>query len=372
MGKKLGTWGIAAAMVAMLFWGYRYIHYRSLNAVSDAAFIKSDRLVMLSFKLPGKVVTMQKEANDPVRKGEVLARLDTSELEAAKAEAEHKRDALKKRIDEAVLKRRRLQKSLALQSAITTDDIARLEARIKAETLRIEAAEAQLEKLRRDTARYASLVKARLIAPDIYEKADTQRRALARDIEAMQKGLDAVRIERDKAQKALALSKLNEAQITELDKTIEAMQEEYKALEKALEGIAIKLDESVLYAPFNGTVAKKFTDAPRVVDAGTPVYAVVDPGALYCEVLLSEKKLHGVRPGNAVRIEVDAIKDKTYEGVVSSLSPVSASTFSLVPRDIASGEFTKLDQRFAVRIELKDKEGLRAGMGATVAIERKE
>ena len=107
-----------------------------------------------------------------------------------------------------------------------------------------------------------------------------------------------------------------------------------------------------------------------MIAKGAPVYALSDPKALYCEVLLSEKKLHGVRPGNRVKVTVDALKGKNFEGEVGSIAPTSASTFSLVPRDIASGEFTKLDQRFVVRIRLKEIDGLRAGMGATVAISR--
>ncbi|WP_457595616.1 HlyD family secretion protein, partial [Hydrogenimonas sp.] len=67
-----------------------------------------------------------------------------------------------------------------------------------------------------------------------------------------------------------------------------------------------------------------------------------------------------------------ALDGKEFEGEVESIAPTSASTFSLVPRDIASGEFTKLDQRFTIRISMKRIEGLRAGMSATVAIAREK
>jgi len=371
MNKRVGTIVIILVIVFFVWEGIAYVHYRTVNAVSDAAFIKSDRLVMLAFKLPGKVVEMTKEPNESVRKGELLARLDPSDLNATKAELLHKRDALQKQIEEARLKRARLQQSLALRSAISADDIERLKKRIEATALRIDAANAKLAKLRRDETRFAALVKQRLIAPDTYEKAKTERIALERDIEAMQKGKEADTVALDKAKKALSLAKLEEKRIAEISRAIAAMEANLKSLGADIELIKLHLDETRIFAPFDGAVAKKFTDAPRVVDAGIPVYAVVDPDALYCEVLLSEKKLHGVKPGNAVRIEVDAIKDKTYRGTVSSIAPVSASTFSLVPRDIASGEFTKLDQRFIVRISLEEKEGLRSGMGATVAIERK-
>jgi membrane fusion protein (multidrug efflux system) len=191
------------------------------------------------------------------------------------------------------------------------------------------------------------------------------------EIDALKKGVEAKRASLQKAKEAYEISVLNMKRIEELEKNIESLEEKKEALKKGILEIENKISYSVLYAPFDGIIAKKFIARDRVVKKGSPVYALVDPKSLYCEVLLSEKKLHGVKVGNRVKITVDALKDKETEGVVESIAPTSASTFSLVPRDIASGEFTKLDQRFKVRIALKDKSSLRVGMSAEVAIERK-
>jgi len=188
----------------------------------------------------------------------------------------------------------------------------------------------------------------------------------------MEQNLQALHVAEKKAKLAAQIARVNEKQIAELAKGLKAMQQQQKALETAIEEIDRKIAYTDLKAPYEGVIAKKFFDAPKVVSKGAPVYSLSDPEALYCEVLLSEKKLHGVKPGNRVKVTVDALEGKAFEGKVASIAPTSASTFSLVPRDIASGEFTKLDQRFEVRIALKSIEGLRAGMGATVAIERRD
>ena len=73
------------------------------------------------------------------------------------------------------------------------------------------------------------------------------------------------------------------------------------------------------------------------------MYSVVDPNNLHVEVLLSEKKLKGIKVGNNASIKIDALQNREFKGKVQSILPTSASTFSLIPRDIASGEFTKLD-----------------------------
>ena len=56
MSKKIGSTVILLLVLLFVWMGFNYLHYRSENAVSDAAFIKSDRLSVLSFKVDGKVV----------------------------------------------------------------------------------------------------------------------------------------------------------------------------------------------------------------------------------------------------------------------------------------------------------------------------
>jgi len=371
MSKKLGSILILSIITIIIFIGYRYIHYRRVHAVSDAAFIKSNRLSTLSFKIGGKVAKMYKEANEALKKGELLAEIEPIDYITTKKKLEYKLKALEQKIESNKLKRDRLNDSLKLQSRISHNNIEAIRQNIASLAFKIDSAQVNLSKLNRDVERFYNLLTQKLIASEKYETIKAQRDSLLKSIEAMKKALDAQQEELKRAENALKLSELNEKQILEIDKSITSMIDEKKALESAIESVKHKISYTKLYAPFDGVVAKKFFDAPKVVSKGYPVYAVVDPKDLYCEVLLSEKKLRGVRVGNSVKITVEAVEGREYQGVVESISPTSASTFSLVPRDIASGEFTKLDQRFIVRIKLNSIKGLRAGMGATVAIDRK-
>ncbi len=370
MSKRFGSLLLLVIVVLLVLFGYRYIHYRSVNAVSDAAFIKSDRLPFLSFKVGGKVVEMRAEANRPVKKGELLARIDPTDIQLAKKRLEHKRSSLQEKIGGVELKKKRLEQTLLLQSRIAATDVQGVMDELRATELQIEASRTRLRKLEKDKERFAKMLSQNLIAETAYEQVQTEADSLAQQIEAMVQRLESLKTKKKKAQLAQELSELNRKEIAELQKSIQAMLQEKKALDAAIAETEKKLGYTELYAPFDGVIAKKFFDAPKVVSKGYPVYALADPEHLYCEVLLSEKKMKGVLPGNSVSIEVEALKGKTFHGTVESIAPTSASTFSLVPRDIASGEFTKLDQRFVVRIKLDSIEGLRAGMGATVAIAR--
>ncbi len=371
MSKRVGSIILLVLIVVLVGWAFRYISYRSNNAVSDAAFIKSDKLSMLGFKVEGKVVAMRFREGDAVYKGDLLAHIDPIDFENARAKLLHQKEALSQKIEATTLKKERLAKTLKLQSEISDTGIVSVRKQIEATTYNIEAARTKLAKLRRDKQRFAKMLKQRLISKSDYENIQSETDALAKQIQAMEQNLQALQVAEKKAKLAAQIARVNEKQIAELAKSLKAMQQQQKALETAIEEIDRKIAYTDLKAPYDGVIAKKFFDAPKVVSKGSPVYALSDPKVLYCEVLLSEKKLHGVKPGNPVKVTVDALEGKAFEGKVASIAPTSASTFSLVPRDIASGEFTKLDQRFEVRIALNSIEGLRAGMGATVAIERK-
>ncbi len=371
MNKKAGTLLILILIAFFVFAGVRYTLYRTEYAVSDAAFIRSDTLSILSFKVGGKVVELFKKENEPVKKGEVLAKIDPVDFEVAKERALKELEALEKETEALKLKKKRLKKTLSLNAKLSEIDVEAIKKDIQASLFSVKSLQTKLQKIKKDEKRYKNLLEKKLISLSDYENLSVKRKSLQDEIEALKKGVEAKRASLQKAKEAYEISVLNMKRIEELEKNIESLEEKKEALKKGILEIENKISYSVLYAPFDGIIAKKFIARDRVVKKGSPVYALVDPKSLYCEVLLSEKKLHGVKVGNRVKITVDALKDKETEGVVESIAPTSASTFSLVPRDIASGEFTKLDQRFKVRIALKDKSSLRVGMSAEVAIERK-
>ena len=370
MAKKFGTVLIVVLLSFFLYEGGNYFYQRSANAISDAAFIKSDRLAVLSFNTGGNVVTMLKKENDPVKKGELLAKIDPVDLDTAKNELQNRLLSLDAEIKALQIQKERVQPGLALQTGTAKNELDTARSETVALARQIDAARARYEKLSQDERRYAKMVQERLIAQSDYESVHTQTVAAANEVEALKAKRSAYESLQSKAQKGVELSRINEKQSAELDQKILSLQAQKKAMEASLEDLNHKIGYTELYAPFDGVVAKKFIEAPSIVKQGAPVYALNDPTSLYAEVLLSEKELHGIKPGNKVTLEVDAVPSSEYHGHVESIASASASTFSLVPRDIASGEFTKLDQRFSVRIKLDDISNLRAGMGTTVIIER--
>ena len=369
MNRKIASIIIISLIVIFAFFGFKYIYYRTQNAVSNAAFIKSKHLSTLSFKVGGKVVKMLKEEGDSVKKGELLAIMDSKDFNQTKKSLIFKRDAIIKQIKALTIKKEQTQKILGFKKQIDNVTFKSVTPQIRALELKISAKEIELSKIKKDYDRYKNLLNQHLIAIGDFEKIKTKYLAVKKEVDAFKQNLELLKHQQTKASIPPKIDSAKLLTLKEIEANIEVLKAQKKAVEANIEAISNKISYTKIYAPFDGIIAKKFFDAPRVVGKGSPVYAIVDPKHLYCEVLLSEQKLHGVKVGAKAKVSVDATK-RDYEGVVSKIAPTSASTFSLVPRDIASGEFTKLDQRFVVKIELKDIKELRAGMGATVAIKR--
>ena len=72
----------------------------------------------------------------------------------------------------------------------------------------------------------------------------------------------------------------------------------------------------------------------------------------YVDANFKETQLASIHPGQKVDVAVDSLDGRVIEGVVTSVAPASGSQFSLLPPDNATGNFTKVVQRVAVRIAL--------------------
>jgi len=370
MGKKIGTLVILGLIILFVYQGIRYFYYHSQNAVTDAAFIKSDRLATLSFNISGNVISLLKKENETVKKGELLGVIDPIDLTTAKEELSHRIQSMDAQIQVLVLQRNRLTPTLSLQTSIASKDMDSASSETTALKHQIKAAQERANKLSLDERRYAAMLKDRLISASDYEAIHLQSVIAQEESASLEAKLSTLNTTQAKAKNSIALSSLNEKQTSELDQQILSMSGQKKALESSLKDLEHKVGYTHLYAPFDGVIAKKFVDAPSISKQGSPIYALTDPSALYVEVLLSEKELHGLKVGNKAVVHTDGVPNTQYNAHVESISATSASTFSLVPRDIASGEFTKLDQRFIVRLKLENIHDLRAGMGASVAIAR--
>lgn len=153
------------------------------------------------------------------------------------------------------------------------------------------------------------------------------------------------------------------------------MKAKYDAIEAQVSQAQLNLDNTKILAPSDGFIAKKAIEIGQLASPGVPLYGFVDATERWVTANFKETDLDGIKVGAKVDIDVDAIGSKSFEGKVVSLSPATGATFTLLPPDNATGNFTKVIQRVPVKILFEnlsadDIEHLRVGLSAFVKVHK--
>ena len=154
----------------------------------------------------------------------------------------------------------------------------------------------------------------------------------------------------------------------------------YRNLQARLKADQFKSDEAKLNlsytqitAPEDGAIARKSVEPGMVIPPGQALFGFVSSQERWVTANFKETQLASIQPGQKVSVEVDAVKGKKFEGVVDSIGSATGSTFTLLPPDNSTGNFTKVVQRIPVKIKLLnltegDIDRLAAGLSAVVDV----
>jgi membrane fusion protein (multidrug efflux system) len=400
--------GVVTALIllAVAPFGVSWTVYRWTHSITDDAFVQTHVVNMAPQEVSGHLVRYLVQEHDMVAAGQLLAEIDPvpyreqvallqAKLGVAEAQLEAVETSLK--VLEAQVPREIevAQKALAAAKAeqardertlqFTTQDV---EKGIHEARSDVEAARARLGLAETDHKRYATLFAKEAatqrdsqVATRTYRTTKAEVKAaearLGRALAAQNK-VDAVRQaavaaghQTQKSEEALGLARTRRLEIKQTERQVEVKRQQVGEARRALDVAKTRLRYTRIVAPFPGVVVHLYRHLGDHVPAGTPVLSLYNPELTYVEANLEETKLEGVAPGNEVRLDVDAFS-KPFRGRVVWINKATGANFALVPRNISSGEFTKVVQRVPVRILVEKDERwpqLRAGLSVTVAIE---
>ena len=127
-----------------------------------------------------------------------------------------------------------------------------------------------------------------------------------------------------------------------------------KLAEAALELARLNLSYTVVLAPCDGYTGRKEIQQGQLIQPGQTLVDVVDSQEKWIVANYKETQTANITEGCEVEIEVDAVPDHTFKGVVRSISRATGASFSLMPQDNSSGNFVKIEQRIPVRIDFAE------------------
>lgn len=127
-----------------------------------------------------------------------------------------------------------------------------------------------------------------------------------------------------------------------------------KLAEAALELARLNLSYTVILAPCDGVTGRKTIQVGQLIQPGQTLVDVVDSEEKWVVANYKETQTANIRTGQEVEIEVDAVPDHTFKGIVRSISRATGASFSLMPQDNSSGNFVKIEQRIPIRIDFTE------------------
>ena len=317
---------------------------------TDNAYVRAD-VVAIAPRVTGTVVAVAVADNQRVRAGEVLARIDDRDYRIRVADAEGATAAARADLAAAAARIANLDARSAQQHSAIAQDVAAVSAR---------AADAQLATLAYH--RQSGLARQQITSVQLLETAEADARRTGA-------GLSEARAKLATSRDALpVLATERRAAAADLDKAKAVL----RRAEATLAAARLDLDRTVIRAPVDGQVGQRSVRAGQYAEVGTPLMAVV-PGGAYVVANYKETQIARVRPGQPVRIVVDAFGGATLAGHVDSCAPASGAQFALLPPDNATGNFTKIVQRMPLRIRIDpgqpQTKALRPGMSVETIVD---
>ena len=334
--KRLLTVSAAVALLAGAGWyGWDYWRVGRFLVSTDDAYVKADNTTVAP-KVSGYISEVLVGDNEPVKAGQVLARIDARDFTVALDQA--KADVV---AAEAAVTSKRAQ--LEVQQAVIAAAKATLDVDTAAQTF-----------AGQENKRYSDLAKTG------FGSVQNAQLAQSRDASAL------AAIERDNANLASALKQL-ELLKAEIAQAV-AASSRAEAIERQAE---LNLGYTTITAPIDGVVGNRTLRTGQFVQAGTQLMSLVPASGAYIIANYKETQLTTVHEGQSVAIAVDMFPGKVVRGHVDSLAPASGQEFALLPPDNATGNFTKVVQRIPVKIALDGgaRIELRPGMSVIPTIE---
>lgn len=330
---------VAAGVAWAVAYGYHYWTIDRYLVTTDDAYVDAHS-VLISPKVSGYISEVPVDDNQPVKAGQIIARIDPRDYQSALDQARANVEAAQASI--ATLVQQIDQQKLAVeqaQQAVASDQAAQLFSQQNYD---------RSTKLARIGA--GTLQQAQQATADIREK----EAALARDTTGV-----------SVAEKQIAVY---EAQLAQAKATLAQQHATQRQAE-------FNLSYTTMTAPGDGTVGVRTLAVGQYVQPGTQLMAIVPLHAVYITANYMETQLTDVRAGQPVTIHIDTFPQAVIHGHVASLAPASGQQFALLPPDNATGNFTKIVQRIPVKIEVDRNEPLagqlRPGMSVESTIETK-
>jgi len=352
-GKRLGLTGMALALLLAVLAAVGYSLWTpSPLGILEASGRIEGRQTTLSAKSGGVVKHLPVDEGTTVAQGDTLAILDDMTQRARVRSAEERVSALKAQLRAVDLDLQTYERQIQLR-------IEQAEAALVEAHARVQRADAVHAQAKREAERYNTLSLQNVTPEQRAEDARLQE-AVAR--EALAEARSAER----RADKDLELAQLDKKRIGIKHAEREASNRQVAEAEAALQEQRSYIKEFTVLAPIDGTVLARNIEIGERVNAGAPLFTLVDLDKLYVKVYIPEPDIGKIVLGQQAQVRIDAYPDITFPARVTRIAQQAQFT----PKNVETKQ-ERVKLVFAIELSLMENPGgvLKPGMPADGFVE---
>jgi HlyD family secretion protein len=320
------------------------------NIVVASGRIEGREVTLAPKEIQGRVKTLLVDEGVAVRKGQLLAELESNQLDARFASLAANVSNL-----EAQIKQASVDVGYATKS--TTATIAASEAAVSSAEARLARARAVLANASAEYQRAQALFTSQVNSQSALDQATMTYEASQADVNA--------------AEKDVAQANANLAVAYSTRDTVELKTQQLHALQQSRRGAVAQMEEAranlaerMIYAPTDGTILSRPVEVGDVVSFGSPIFVMVDMSRLYLKVYIPEPDIPKLKLGDPADITVDAFPGKTFSARITKIFQDAEFT----PKNVETKE-ERVKLVFGVELTFVEPESsLKPGMPADCTI----
>src|SRR5664280_2147024 len=294
---------LAIVLIIVIAGAWYWYRDYSMYITTDDAHVDADN-VSVGSKIMGRLASVYTDEGAIVKKGTLSADIDSTDLVAQR--------------------NRTLARRVQSQA-----NLAQAEAKYSSDQISIKVLEISLERANEDMTRAKSQSEGGVITTEQFDH--------------IKKAFETASAQLEAAKAQLLVSK---SMISTANAAVETSNAQVNV-------INTQLKNTRLFAPADGILAKRWLLQGDVVQPGQAVFTLTMSKNLWVVAFLEETKISDIHIGQNVKFSIDAFPDVKFRGKIFLVGSTTASVFSLIPANNASGNFTKVTQRIPVRISIE-------------------
>ena len=345
----LGSLAIAG-LIALGSW----IYDRFSHVYVDDARITAD-VISVSSRVSGWVTRISVSEGDAIKAGDVLVAIDDRDARLRLAE-------LDARLLSLDAERARLGAEKQMVDRQTSSQYKMRSSQLQAVKAALAGRQSDLDLAKTDFERTKTLLARRVVSRQRWEE---RRKTFRVAEQAYQQALAEVAA----AGASLIEASADREKLLVLDRQLAALTHQKTEIQAQHDRQTLDMRDRIIRSPIGGVVDKTFVNASEYVTAGQRLLMVHDPRRIWVAANVRETDVKFLTLGSTATVTVDAYPDEVFHGSIARIGNAATSEFALLPTPNPSGNFTKIAQRLAIRIELEKKSTkLRPGMMVEVDI----